>query len=146
MTPPTCTEKGYTTYSCPVYGESYVQDYVDAAHTEGMWIVVLPAEIDKYGLERTDCTACGKELLRTIDPLKDNSASDDTASGDYLIGDANGDGKITAADARIVLRISAKLDNIENYSLPTEALDVTADGKINAADARKILRISAKLE
>lgn len=32
-----------------------------------------------------------------------------------LPGDMNNDGKITAADARIVLRISAKLDSIENY-------------------------------
>lgn len=59
-------------------------------------------------------------------------------------GDVNGDGKITASDARLALRISAKLD------VPTAeefmAADVNADGKITASDARTILRVSAKLE
>ena len=64
----------------------------------------------------------------------------------HISGDANGDGKITAADARIALRISAKVDSLEKYNLTAEVLDVTGDGKITAADARKILRIAAKIE
>lgn len=59
-------------------------------------------------------------------------------------GDLDGNGKITAADARVALRISAKLEKA------TEAqkliADVNKDGKITAADARKILRVAAKLE
>ena len=62
----------------------------------------------------------------------------------YRLGDVNFDGRITAADARLALRISAKLD------IPTEiealAADANKDGVIHAADARKILRVSAKLE
>lgn len=65
---------------------------------------------------------------------------------DITCGDANGDGKITAADARIALRISAKVDSLEKYNLTAEVLDVTGDGKLTAADARKILRIAAKIE
>ncbi|MBQ7960960.1 MAG: leucine-rich repeat protein [Clostridia bacterium] len=65
---------------------------------------------------------------------------------DIIAGDANGDGKITAADARIALRISAKVDSLEKYNLTAEVLDVTGDGKLTAADARKILRIAAKIE
>ena len=30
VTPPTFTEQGYTTYTCPVCGDSYIADYVDA--------------------------------------------------------------------------------------------------------------------
>ena len=48
------------------------------------------------------------------------------------------------ADARLALRASAQLENLEGvYS---DAADVTGDGKITASDARKILRISAGLE
>ena len=62
----------------------------------------------------------------------------------YILGDANGDGKVTAADARIVLRTSARLENLDgNLFL---AADVNKDSKITAADARKILRVSAKIE
>ncbi len=67
-------------------------------------------------------------------------SADDTAKR----GDANCDGTVSAADARFVLRCSAKLD------IPEEGLeyaaDVSGDGKITAADARTILRISARLE
>lgn len=62
----------------------------------------------------------------------------------YSLGDINGDGKITASDARIVLRVSAKLE--EKTEIITKYGDVNSDGKVSASDARKILRISAKLE
>ena len=60
------------------------------------------------------------------------------------IGDIDGDGRITAYDARLVLRASAKLEKLTK----DQALraDVDGDGKITAADARKILRVSAGLE
>lgn len=62
----------------------------------------------------------------------------------FRSGDVNGDGKITASDARAALRISASLmtpDESERL-----AADVTGDGKITASDARKILRVSAGLD
>lgn len=59
------------------------------------------------------------------------------------LGDVNGDGKITAADARQVLRYSALLSVDENFN-PALA-DTDANGKIDAADARNIIRYVAKL-
>lgn len=62
----------------------------------------------------------------------------------FLKGDVDGDGEITASDARTVLRASAhigELDRSEVY-----AADVNGDGEITAADARQILRESAGLE
>ncbi len=58
--------------------------------------------------------------------------------------DTDGNGKLTAADARITLRASAKLDVLESVYLL--AADANADGKVNASDARAILRKSAGLE
>ena len=60
------------------------------------------------------------------------------------LGDVNNDGKITAADARIILRVSAKLDKLDNEKLAVA--DMNVDGKITAADARTVLRMSAKLD
>lgn len=56
----------------------------------------------------------------------------------------NMDGKVTAADARLALRISAKIDELTAYALLVG--DINQDGKLTAADARKILRIAAKIE
>lgn len=105
-------------------------------HTPGSWEVVTAAQIGVDGLEQQKCTVCGEIVDEKVIP----------ALPDYLVGDANGDGKITAADARIALRISAKVDSLEKYNLTAAVLDVTGDGKLTAADARKILRIAAKIE
>lgn len=59
------------------------------------------------------------------------------------VGDVDLDGKITAADARYVLRAAARLVTLTGASLVNA--DVDGDGKITATDARWILRYAAKL-
>ena len=63
-----------------------------------------------------------------------------------LPGDVDGDGELSAADARLTLRASVRL---ENYAVGTpefSAADVNHDNVIGADDARSILRASVKLE
>ena len=71
-----------------------------------------------------------------------DESSENTTS--YAMGDVNGDNKITAADARLVLRVSAKLEKLSQDAMAVA--DATKDNKITAADARLILRVSAKLD
>lgn len=52
--------------------------------------------------------------------------------------DVNCDAKITAADARLALRHSARLEKLDDIQF--KAADVNEDGKVTAADARLILR------
>lgn len=63
-----------------------------------------------------------------------------------VIGDANGDGDITASDARIALRTSVKLDKYEEGNFVLAACDVNGDDVVAAKDARLILRASVGLE
>lgn len=63
---------------------------------------------------------------------------------EMMAGDADGDGKITAGDARIVLRYSAGMDKPQENAIL--ACDVNKDGKITASDARTILRCAANIE
>ena len=63
----------------------------------------------------------------------------------FMLGDADNNRYISAADARIVLRISAKLEKVKD-NLMFIRCDVNKDGKITAKDARSILRVSAKLQ
>lgn len=55
-------------------------------------------------------------------------------------GDIDGDSKISAADARLVLRMSVGLEETIGFA------DVDGDGKVSAADARLVLRVSVGLE
>ncbi len=59
------------------------------------------------------------------------------------LGDADGDGTLTPEDARIVLRVSVKLDDPGAYA---DRMDVDGDGRIAAEDARLVLRRFVGLE
>lgn len=56
-------------------------------------------------------------------------------------GDVDGDGKVTASDARLILRAAVGLEEIS-----TETGDLDGDGKITASDSREALRISTGQE
>lgn len=67
-----------------------------------------------------------------------------TNAASALWGDADGDGKVTPTDARIVLRVAAGIE--DNLSAEAKKLcDVNEDGYITLFDARKILRSAAGL-
>lgn len=61
-----------------------------------------------------------------------------------LFGDLDGNGKVSADDARLALRFSAKLET--PTALQENLADTDGNGKVTADDARKILRVCAKLE
>lgn len=62
----------------------------------------------------------------------------------FMLGDADNNRYISAADARTVLRIAAQLESPTD-DLMFKRCDVDFDGIITAKDARLILRASAKL-
>ena len=57
VTPHTCTEQGYTTYTCSC-GDSYVADYVEAAHSFGEWVVIEEDTPQENGIMERYCP-CG---------------------------------------------------------------------------------------
>ena len=61
----------------------------------------------------------------------------------FVKGDVNNDGKVTATDARTILRASAKLETLSGQ--PAKNADMNADGSITAEDAREALRKTAGL-
>ena len=61
----------------------------------------------------------------------------------YAPGDVDGNGQILADDARLALRFSAKLEELDENQ--QKAADTDGNGQVLADDARQILRFSAKL-
>ena len=61
-----------------------------------------------------------------------------------ILGDVNGDGRVTASDARSVLRVASRLDKSDDmFNL---AADCDGKAKITAADARIVLRVASRLQ
>lgn len=86
-------------------------------------------------------------INRYVDPAILVVDSDKDKNGQYLLGDVNLDGKVTAADARLALRIAANLDPMPaEDSVQFKNADVNNDKKLTAQDARTILRVVARLQ
>ena len=72
VTAPTCTERGYTTYTCEC-GDSYIADYIDAlGHNMGKWTTQIAATCTKIGQEIRECSRCDHSETRTVDALGHN--------------------------------------------------------------------------
>lgn len=128
ITPPTCTQQGYTTYTCSKCWSKYNGDYVDnTGHTSDEWIYDVLPSIYESGKMHKECAVCS-EVFEA-----------DTIA-EKIIPDINGDGKINSLDALIVLNISVGKD----VGLSDKAIlktDVNGDGKISSMDALIILNI-----
>ena len=66
VTPPTCTEKGYTTHTCAC-GDSYVDTYVDAlGHAWDSGTVTKQPTATETGVRTYNCTRCHETKTETI--------------------------------------------------------------------------------
>ena len=142
-----CTEAGNVEYyTCTVCGrifadqsctEEIAETAVPAAgHSFGAWETVREATFTEEGVEQRTCSRCQAEETRPIPK----------AARNYTPGDVDGNGEISAADARLALRRSVGLETYEPGSPAFLACDVLRDGNVTAADARLILRASVGLE
>ncbi|MGI6168044.1 MAG: leucine-rich repeat domain-containing protein [Eubacteriales bacterium] len=66
VTPPTCTEGGYTTYTCSC-GDTYVDNQTDPlGHDWGEWKTTVAATCTAVGTETRSCTRCDATETREI--------------------------------------------------------------------------------
>lgn len=67
VTPPNCTEKGYTTYTCRNCSHSYKGNKVDATgHTWGEWKVIKEATTTETGKKERVCERCDYKEIAVI--------------------------------------------------------------------------------
>ncbi len=107
---------------------------------------ILPLGDDVISLNETTTKPAERETT-TLTPstVPDNSENmTDNTEGEIMKGDLDGDLTVTASDARMALRISARLEKGTFEQL--NAADADGDARITAEDARKILRVAARLE
>ena len=137
-------------------------DHAFGAQTES------EATCEKEGVGRTVCAKCGKTGSEYIIPRKEHSPGELTyiegtdvspacygilcatcgkltyASYNFIPGDADGDTRVTAADARLALRHAVSLEQIKpEYQANA---DYNGDGTIDTEDARLILRRAVQID
>ena len=91
-------------------------------------------EVTKDGVKKVDTDAIG-----TGYKIKDNSTNKEYTA--IVLGDVNGDGKVTTVDAARVLKTAAGNYKLEGNKL--SAGDVNGDGKVTTVDAARTLKAAA---
>ena len=74
-TAPTCTDKGYTTYTCTACGDSYVDDFVDINANNHSYIseITTPATHLVDGVKTFTCSDCGDTYTETIEKIAEHN-------------------------------------------------------------------------
>lgn len=68
VTAPTCTEHGYTTYTCKLCGDKKLDDYIDPTHSYGKWTTYIAPTCTTEGIDQRTCKSCGHVDQRFTDP------------------------------------------------------------------------------
>ena len=90
VTEPTCTEMGYTTFTCSRCGDTYRGDYTEpAGHKAGDWIIDKAPTTTSEGSRHKECTVCGKVLeTEKIEKIYLSATTDthgEAVVGGYLV-------------------------------------------------------------
>lgn len=81
VTEPTCTEQGYTTYTCEC-SETFVDSYVDAlGHDWDDGEVTLAPTATQEGVKTYTCERCGETYTETLAPLGEPAEDDKPCDG-----------------------------------------------------------------
>ena len=128
VTEPTCTEMGYTTYTCTRCGDTYKGDYTNAAgHQPGDWIIDKEPTTDGEGSQHKECTVCGEKLEEeTIEKIYNQATTDSKGKavvGGYLVIVTDTDTKDPVANATVTLHA----DDTLSIRLPNSRLLDYAD-------------------
>ena len=70
VTAPTCTEGGFTTYTCAECGDSYVSDHTaPLGHGWSSWYTVKEPSCTEIGYQQRDCSRCGIHQTQRLPAL-----------------------------------------------------------------------------
>lgn len=128
VTEPTCTEMGYTTYTCTRCGDTYKGDYTEAAgHKPGDWIIDKEPTTDSEGSQHKECEVCGETLeTEEIEKIYNQATTDskgEAVVGGYLVIVTDTDTKDPVANATVTLHA----DNTLSIRLPNSRILDYAD-------------------
>ena len=86
VTPPNCTEKGYTTYTCRNCSHSYKGNEVDATgHTWGEWKVIKEATTTETGKKERVCERCDYKETAVISMISNEEQPTTSTKSDTAV-------------------------------------------------------------
>ncbi len=145
VTAPTCTEDGYTTYTCSECGDYYIADEVSATGHLYETVITEPT-CTETGYTTHTCTACGYSYADSVTDVTAHNYVDGvcTECGDrdpstLMPGDVNGDGVLNARDTIYMRRYMAGL--LDATQIVFANADINGDGVVNSKDSLSLKRL-----
>lgn len=137
----TCTEDGYTEYTCERCGYVTVESISAKGHIAGEWVTVKEADYESDGLQEKRCTVCNELVASKIIAklVKDEAPTPPDEGEDYILGDVNGNGSVDMTDYILVKRAY-----FGTYMLTEDEMkraDVNVSGGIDMTDYILVKRI-----
>lgn len=108
----------------------------------GVAVLTMTKSGDSQGIASNPKSIASKDANGALSPITKPNVTDDPYGG-YELGDVNGDGKINAKDATLVMQYA--IDLIELSDMQIARANVNKDNAINAKDATLILRYAIGL-
>lgn len=114
VTAPTCTEMGFTVFTCSRCGDSYKGDYTDATgHKPGAWIIDKEPTTDSEGEKHKECENCGQttdtEAIEKIYMQATTDSKGEAVAGGYLVTITDTDTKNPVSGAAVTLNKDGSL-------------------------------------
>ena len=129
-----CENDGHSRVLCRDCGLVLTDEVTPAyGHDVAEWEIVKAPTPEEEGERQGTCARCHQTVREAIPKLE------------AILGDVNGDSRVTSADARLVLRVSVQLETLSDDAA-LAAADYNGDGRITSADARLILRAAVGLD
>ena len=134
-----------------VEAEPIKTSYEQGENLDLTGMVVKGTYADGSIKEITDYTTSGYDALNKGTQTVTVSSEGFTATftvevgdaPDYLLGDVDGDGKVTILDAAMIQKYAAKLITLQDVQI--KAADTNADSRISVSDATKIQKYVARM-
>lgn len=140
LTKPTCTAKGFTTYTCTRCKDTYKDNEIPMLdHSWDSGAVTVEPTFDEEGVRTFTCKVCRTKKTEAIAKLNKPEPRK------ILLGNVDNDDKVTVSDARLILRAAIKLDTFTGDKLIAADVDESG-GDISVSDARRALRIAVQLD
>ena len=168
VTLPTCTEKGYITHTCTRCGDSYVDSDADALGHSYSYEVTREPTAEAEGIVTHTCTRCGDTVTATVPKLNKTDYTCEVIKeptggepgilrytivtqygtftfdvpleerAEVMLGDINGDGKITVTDLMCLANhLAGKAEINEANS------ELDGNGKVNVTDLMRLANFFA---
>ncbi len=148
---PTFTAAGERTYTCAVCGKTRTEELPKLTMKEADGKLYAAPGVRAKDVLAEYAGAQLRDIKGNAPEMKEQIGSGSTlkkADGTLLTvirkGDNNGDGMVTAEDARFALRTAVELETPTGWRL--EACDVDGNEGVTAEDARVILRAAVEIE